>query len=91
MLLENSKITQVNKMADKIKIVKTVFHIPDWYEFSDFELRKLYSYIKEASCPQEARLFRILDCSAFCYEDKCFSVVNFRAHAIKPPVAKQVY
>lgn len=59
-------------MADKVKRVKAVFQIPDWYEMSDFELKKLLSYVKEASSVQEARWYRFLDCTAFCYEDKCF-------------------
>ena len=28
-------------MADNIRIVKQVFGIPEWYEMSDFELKKL--------------------------------------------------
>ena len=59
-------------MADKIKMVKSVFQIPAWYEMSEFELNKLYSYIKEATCAQEAQWYRFLDCTAFCVEDKCF-------------------
>ena len=58
------------KMAEKI--VKRVFNIPDWYKFSEFELEKLFNYTKEASSAEEARWFRFLDCTAFCYEDKCF-------------------
>lgn len=32
--------------------------------------KKLYRYIKEANCIQEAKLFCIFDCSAFCVEEK---------------------
>ena len=53
-------------------VVKRVFNIPTWYKFSDSELRKLYSYVKEASSIEEAQWFRFLDCAAFCNEDKCF-------------------
>ena len=53
-------------------VVKRVFNIPTWYKFSDSELKKLYSYVKEASSIEEAQWFRFLDCAAFCNEDKCF-------------------
>ena len=58
-------------MADLIKVVK-VFEIPEWYDISDAELRKLLDLVKEASCAQEARLFRLLDYSAFCDEENCY-------------------
>ena len=41
-------------MADITKIVKTVFEIPDWYLMSEREKDKLYSYVREAACVQEA-------------------------------------
>lgn len=64
-------------MADIATLVRRIFRIPVWYEMSDFEQEKLYKYIKEASCPQEARLYRMLDCSAFCVEEKCFFCGEF--------------
>ena len=64
-------------MADSIKAVKKVFEIPEWYEIKDVELRKLLDLIKEASCEQEARLFRMLDCSAFCDEENCYFCGDF--------------
>ena len=59
-------------MADIDRIVRIVFGIPESYEMSEFERKKLYNYVQEARSAQEARLFRILDCSAFCNEDKCY-------------------
>ena len=67
-------------MADITKIVKTVFEIPDWYLMSEREKDKLYSYVREAACVQEARLFRMLDCSAYCVEELCFLCGNFAQH-----------
>ena len=60
-----------------MKIVKRVFSIPEWYEMSDFEMKKLISIIKEASTFQEAQWYRFLDCSAFCVEEKCFFCGEF--------------
>ena len=57
-------------MGDLIKVVRKVFEIPEWYDISDVELRK--DLIKETSCAQETRLFRMLDCSAFCDEENCY-------------------
>ena len=68
-------------MADLIKVVKKVFEIPEWYEIKDVELRKLLDLIKEASCEQEARLFRMLDCSAFCDEENCYFCRDFSRHS----------
>ena len=53
-------------------VVKRVFNIPNWYKFSDFELRKLYNYVREVSSIEEAQWFRSLGCAVFCDEDKCF-------------------
>lgn len=64
-------------MADVSKIVRRVFNIPDWYVMCESEKEKLFRYIQEANCAQEARLFRILDCSAFCVEEKCFFCGGF--------------
>ena len=61
-------------MAEIIKIVKQVFEIPEWYEISDVETSKLVNLIKEASCKQEARLIWMLECSAYCEEEKCYFV-----------------
>lgn len=64
-------------MADIEKIVRTVFEIPDLYQMPKGEKDKLYSYVIEATCAQEARLFRMLDCSAYCVEEQCFFCGNF--------------
>ena len=62
-------------------VVKRVINIPNWYKFSDFELRKLYSYVRETSSIEEAQWFRFLDCATFCGKDKCFfSVMKVRAN-----------
>ena len=68
-------------MADLIKAVKKVFEIPEWYEIKDVELRKLLDLTKEGSCEQEARLFRMLDCSAFCDEENCYFCGDFSRHS----------
>ena len=39
---------------------------------SKFEEEKLFKLIEEAMCAPEARLYRMLDCSAFCNELMCF-------------------
>ena len=59
-------------MADIGKSVRKIFNIPDWYIMSDTEVKRLFRYILESTCPQEARLFRFLDCSAFCTVDTCY-------------------
>ena len=51
-----------------------MFEIPEWYDISDVELRKLLDLVKEASC---ARLFRLLDCSTFCDEENCYFCGDF--------------
>ena len=53
-------------------VVKKIFNIPNWYKFSDFGLRNLYSYVREASSIEEALWFRFLDYASFCDNDKCF-------------------
>ncbi|MEW8547233.1 MAG: hypothetical protein AB2693_27295 [Candidatus Thiodiazotropha sp.] len=64
-------------MAEKIRIVKRVFNIPEWYQISEFELEKLVGYIKEAASVQEAQWYRFLDCTTFCIEEKCFFCGEF--------------
>lgn len=51
-------------MADVSKTVRRVFNNPDWYVMceSEKEKRVTLKYIQEASCAQEAMLFRIHDC-----------------------------
>ena len=57
---------------DKIEeIVREVFNISLTYILSKSEKKRLFTYVQEASSPEEARLYRLLDCSAFC-EDDCF-------------------
>ena len=53
------------------------FHFPEWYRMTQTEVDKLFSYILEASCAEEARLFRKLDCSAFCRELLCYFCGKF--------------
>ena len=67
---------KLSKMADMIKLVRKIFAIPEWYPMSDSELKKLVQNITEATCPQEARLYRILDCSAYCNGKDCFFCVG---------------
>ena len=56
---------------DKIEeIVREVFNISLTYILSKSEKKRLLAYVQEASCPEDARLYRLLDCSAFC-EDDC--------------------
>lgn len=62
-------------MADiKItKLIRKIFLLPDWYVMSEVEEEKLIRYTEEASFAEEARVFRALDCSAFCVnEELCF-------------------
>ena len=53
-------------------LICRVFVIPTTYEFSKTERERLYQYIQEASCHEEARLYRKLDCSAFCRIKYCY-------------------
>ena len=39
---------------------------------SAYEESKLLRIIEEAKSVMNARVYRALDCSAFCFEDKCF-------------------
>ncbi|MEW8544942.1 MAG: hypothetical protein AB2693_15560 [Candidatus Thiodiazotropha sp.] len=66
-------------MSERLDIILQVFDIPKWYgpHMSKEEEQKLFRLIQEASCPQEARLFRKLDCSAFCVEEKCYFCGDF--------------
>ena len=61
-------------MSGLRKSLLRIFDIPAWYEhmMSSEEEKKLIKYVMEASCVMEARLYRILDCSAFCMEKFCF-------------------
>ena len=54
-----------------------VLEIPEWHEISDVETSKLVNLIKEASCEQEARLFRMLECSAYYDEEKGYFCGDF--------------
>ena len=64
----------MSKMADRITFILEVFDIPKWYGkiMSKCEEEKLSKLIRESSCHADARLHRMLDCSAFCIEDKCY-------------------
>ena len=63
----------MHKMADRLtKAIKKVFEIPETYEMSAYEESKLLRIIEEAKSVMNARVYRALDCSAFCFEDKCF-------------------
>lgn len=66
-------------MADRVKIILKVFEIPSWYGkvMSQEEKTKLWNCIKEATCVEDARLNRVLDCSAYCVEEKCFFCGSF--------------
>ena len=61
-------------MADTSRksLVKAVFKIPEWYVMSEKEEKKIYKYICETSNHDEARLFRLMDCSTCCDESFCF-------------------
>lgn len=59
-------------MDDKTLIVKEVFGIPEWYLLSEREENKLFKYIITTRNEDQARLFRAMDCSAFCDEQFCF-------------------
>lgn len=61
---------------DKASMVKNVFGIPDRYVMSDIEEEKLFQLVCEASTRREARLYRMLDCSAFCREKLCYFCSN---------------
>ena len=54
-------------MADRLtKNIKVIFQIPDMYVMSDYEEKKLLKILQEAKSLADARLYRMLDCSAFC-------------------------
>lgn len=62
-------------MADNVNkahYVKLIFGTPESYAMSKFEEDKLFSYLLEATSPQEAHWLRFLDCTAFCREELCF-------------------
>ena len=59
-------------MASDSVTVKKVFKLPIWYIPSDTEIARLMSYIRSENSEDEARLARILDCSACCDEDDCY-------------------
>ena len=59
-------------MEDKTLIVKEVFGIPEWYLLTEKEEDKLFKYIIKTRNEDEARLFRAMDCSAYCDEQFCF-------------------
>lgn len=55
-------------MADRLtRAIKEIFQIPDSYEE-----RKLLKLVEEAKNVKDARLYRILDCSAYCVEEFCY-------------------
>ena len=54
-------------MADRLtKNIKVIFQIPDTYVMSDYEEKKLLKILQEAKSLADARLYRILGCSASC-------------------------
>ena len=67
-------------MSDRLSFILKVFQIPSWYGeiISKQEKKKLWNCIMEASNAKEARLFRVLDCSAFCIEKKCYFCGEFQ-------------
>ena len=71
-------------MSDIRRGILKIFDKPEWYEqlMTKEEERKLLGYVMEASCVMEARLFRLLDCSAYCVESKCF-FCQYPKHAKK--------
>ena len=52
-------------------LFRTVFVISTTSELSKIENERLYQYIQEASCYKADRLYRNLDCSAFCRIKDC--------------------
>ena len=64
-------------MDDKTLIVKEVFGIPEWYLLSEKEENKLFKYIINTRNEDEARLFRAMDCSAFCEEQFCYFCATY--------------
>ena len=61
-------------MLEKLNLILKGFQIPKWYgpSISKEEEQRLFNLIQEASYPHEARMYRILECSAFCVEEKCY-------------------
>ena len=66
-------------MSERVDVILDIFKIPKWYGkiMSKFEEEKLFKLIEEASCAADARLYRMLDCSAFCNERRCYFCGNF--------------
>ena len=67
-------------MADSVfekDYVKCAFWIPEWYVMSKREEDKLRKYIRDTRSQDEARMFRIMDCSAFCDERFCYFCASY--------------
>lgn len=56
----------------ELQIVKRVFDLPKWYLPSPKETTRLFEYVLNEDTEGDARLARLLDCSAFCSEHDCF-------------------
>ena len=59
-------------LATRAGIMRAIFGIPKGYILSKKEGTKLFRYSIEAEKVHEALMCRILDCSAFCDEEKCY-------------------
>ena len=61
-------------MAAKVResTVRKLFGIPDWYIFSELELRRLSNYVSSSRSLREVIMARYLDCEAFCEGENCF-------------------
>ena len=57
--------------------VKLFFGIPEWYILSDRAEAKLQKYLCEAPTHKDARMYRFLDCSAFCDEQFCYFCATY--------------
>ena len=57
-------------MSDVRKGGLNIFDILDWYvqKMMIEEEKKLTGYVMEVSCVMKARLFRLLDCTAYCID-----------------------
>ena len=72
-------------MAEKLSLILKAFKIPQWYGdiMCQEEKEKLWNCIKEATCAKDARFLRVLDCSAYCVEGKCYFCGEFAKQKIE--------
>ena len=60
-------------MGDRLeKLVRKAFSIPEWYVLYPSEENKLFHYCRRAGSIPQARIDRMLDCSAICTSKICF-------------------